>query len=112
MQSAEMLVVLRAVRLLLVEVNRQVEIAEEGGDEDIDYWRRAYDAVFFSGELSLITRIGSELKKLDMRFPDYCDPDTTYEEDVRAYAVACISCRETVQRHIDSLYRTGALHED
>lgn len=108
MTRDKMLSTLITVRRLLVEVAHQVDTASTGSDPSIDYWERAYGAVFDSGPLSLIARIREELTELGLRFPDYYDPDTSYEEDVRAYAEACAEFKETILRHIDTVNRTAA----
>ena len=59
-------------------------VGGEASPKGADAWETAYDLVF-SDQLS--GRVSQLLAKLNHRL-DYCDPDTTYEEDVTAYATA------------------------
>jgi hypothetical protein len=62
----------------------QSVIAAAIADDSEESWEKAYDAVF-SDAVSI--RIFFIFNALGMGL-DYYDPDTTYEEDVRAFASA------------------------
>lgn len=57
-----------------------------GGDEHEEdvIWNTVYDAVFSE---TISRRVYTLISKLSLRF-DYYDPDTTYREDVTAFANA------------------------
>jgi hypothetical protein len=72
----------------LFEINAFIEntiaVANETAKSDPDSWKMAYDLVF-SKDCS--QRAYTLLKDLNISF-DYYDPDTSYEEDIEAFARA------------------------
>jgi len=86
---------LKTLAYRLQDVADLQSAGEETGD-----WEFAYDAVF-SERVS--RRIRSLMAALGLEFDAYYDPDTSYEEDVRAYADACASLKVRVDALLRSL---------
>ncbi len=89
---------LQTLRLHLNEYERFIQRATEmeagireeaGASISNAYWETAYEAVFGTSK-----DVHSALRALNTRL-DYYDPDTTYEEDVRAFVDAL---REKVEQ--------------
>lgn len=80
----------------LVEINETVQQhvfrAMRARRTDIDPWETAYDAVFCP---QVSTRAFALQDIARIRF-EYCDPDTSYEEDVRAFATAL---NDSIEEH-------------
>ena len=85
---------LQTLRLHLNEYERfiqratemEADIREEESGVVISnaYWETAYEAVFGTSK-----DVHSALRALNTRL-EYYDPDTTYEEDVRAFVTRCV----------------------
>lgn len=71
------------------EFLRLVEVANQIASSQAD-WDVKYDLIFSKDVLGRI-------RALDM-VPDYCDPDTSYEEDVRALLVALNTSAEQMRQ--------------
>ena len=57
------------------------ETVTEGWDD----WELVYSAIFSSDPSDIKPRTDAALDLAGATFPDYCDPDTSYEADVRAW---------------------------
>ena len=85
----------------LVRLEKQVQRfineaqAEAGSNDDGEAWKVAYEQVFCD---AVSSRIRTLFDTLHRRF-DYYDPDTTYQEDVRAYANALHDRVEELKEH-------------
>ena len=85
---------------VLNRMHRFTELAREAeaiANSDSDDWRLKYDLIFsFSirGQID-VTRISV----------DWCDPDSSYEEDVRTYVEALVSKATEVEALLKSLAR-------
>ena len=66
--------------------------------ELLDPWEATYDVVF-SKQLS--TRVYTALKTMNQTL-DYYDPDTSYEEDVRAFATAVQEKTEQLEYSLEN----------
>jgi len=60
-----------------------VSDAERIRDDHNLSWETKYDLIFSNS-------ISGEIRELDEIHIDYCDPDTTYQEDVNAYVNALV----------------------
>lgn len=75
---------LRKLEALVQDVVAAAAMDASGNQSGSDPWERAYD-IIFSDRVS--TRVFALSRILGHRL-DYYDPDTSYEEDVRAFANA------------------------
>lgn len=74
---------------LLVILNKVDSIYQSEAD-----WEYKYDRIF-----GMSKEISSLLKSLNLTL-EYYDPDTTYEEDVRAYVNALGEVRKNLESHL------------
>lgn len=82
------------IKALAVKARSHVTVAETSNLDNIDYWEVAYDLIFSS---HISKRVSFLVSKLGMSL-DYYDPDTTYEEDVKAYVAALESFVEKLSK--------------
>ena len=61
-------------------------------------WELIYDAIFSKNPADIMPKAHAALELTGYRFPDYCDPDTTYEADARAW----IEAFKEVLAHIET----------
>ena len=67
----------------LQKIDEKLDRLLDAADTDSD-WEQVYTHVF-----KVVSRqVKPLLQQIGKRFPDYYDPDTTYEEDVRAWVEA------------------------
>lgn len=57
----------------------------ETDTEGWEDWQLVYSAIFSGHPSDIKPRTDAALDLVGASFPDYCDPDTTYEADVRAW---------------------------
>jgi len=69
----------------------------EDDPEGSDDWTKIYGAVFSGDPRDITLRTHAALELTGYRFPSYCDPDTGYEEDVRAWIQAFKEVLERVE---------------
>jgi len=79
---------------LLSLIAKAIRIVEDQDDPMMSTrsWDDVYDDIF---SIHMSERIHKLLNDLSISF-DYCDPDTTYEEDVRAYVDALARLAEDI----------------
>lgn len=77
--------------LELVKINTKVQRLIN--EEDVD-WELKYDTIFSP---NISKRVFALMKELNISF-DYYDPDTSYEEDVRAFSDALYSKVEELSK--------------
>lgn len=91
------------VKTILARINEIYSVPDGFANYDIgtpDYdaaWESAYEQIF-SDDVALA--LASIFNALTWRF-DYCDPDTTYEDDVVAYVTALREFCATKQAELD-----------
>ncbi|WP_327210976.1 hypothetical protein [Rhizobium leguminosarum] len=58
------------------------------GDDGDHHWRQVYDLLFDRDGDRLARQVYFLLSQMEREFPDYYDPDTTYQEDAQAWISA------------------------
>lgn len=80
---------LRKLRKIDLLLDRLVAAARPENDADCwDDWQKIFDAVFSRDPADIKPRALAALELTGFHFPDYYDPDTSCQEDVRAWIEA------------------------
>ena len=78
--------------LIRDKIETVVQEAETAGEDDEEVrffrWKSVFERVFDRGERSWTSMVKKALDEIGAEFPSYHDPDTSYEEDARAWIAA------------------------
>lgn len=90
---------LRKLRKIDRLLDRLAAAARPENDPDgYDDWKLIYEAVFSKDPADIAPKANAALALTGHRFPNYCDPDTSCQDDVRAW----ISAFKEILEHIEA----------
>lgn len=91
--QAEALATLRRIYVESQAMRRRIQEATLAGKHMWKEWEILYGNVFEQ----MAPQVKNALKQLAVSFPDYCDPDASYREDVEAWLSAFYSLQEPLK---------------
>lgn len=82
-------------------IDRMVGAVRPNGGDAAEDWEFIYSVLFSIDDQGIKLRTKAALDVIDWEFPDYYDPDTTYEEDSRAWIEAFKELHSKIAEALD-----------